>query len=472
MRLIPAAGLLAGCALAVSSLPLSAQTLSEAMAAAYQNNPQLQAERARQRATDEDVSRAWGGYRPQVTVNAEKGRAQDKIRYPDPQSPTGSLKVGDYRSPDSEAVQLRQEIWDGQRTFADVQHSKMAVENGLAILRSVEQSVLGSVAQVYYDLYRDQHILAIQKEYVRSLEDEQKAVMARFKVKDVTQTDVAQAEARLARGIADQQQYAGNVEASKSAFLRITGLPAGNMPPLPPLPTGLPEDFSDLMALVENNPDYRAAVFAEKAAQADITYAESGLLPDISVQATSSRANQNDTNRSTNFGNTVTLNLVMPLYDGGVAAARTRAAKHTAGQRRLNVDQQRDVVIDQIRQAWESLKAVRARAASLRETERAAGVALTGVQQELHVGSRTILDELNARQEILDTQINLERAHHDEAIATYTLLIACGRATADNLQLPVEAYDPREHYEGVNWLPWVPWIGTDYPEAVEAAKVK
>lgn len=445
-----------------------AQALQDALVSAYLNNPQLQADRARQRATDEDVSRAWGGLRPQVVLSGEKGRAIDKIVYPgNVNTNYQPITTHDARGPEFGSVQVKQEIWDGNRTLWDVSHARWAVDNGLAILQSTEQNVLGDALQSYYDLYRDEKILQIQDQYVKSLEEERKGTLARYRVKDVTQTDVAQAEARLARGIADRQQYAGNVEASRSSFLRATGLPPGHLPEPPPYPASLPQSLEEAVGLVENNPDLMAAIYAERAAEADVGIVESGLLPDISLQAQSSHSSLGDTNLSNNYGAQVTLNVSIPLYDGGVASARTRSAKHTAGQRRLEIDLQRDKVIDSIKRDWQNLVATQARIASLKENARAANIALIGVQQEQRVGSRTIIDELNAQQEVLDTEIALSRSQHDEAIVAYSLLVACGRLTVKGLQLPVEKYDPVAHYDGVRWLPWGPWIGTDYPDGPE-----
>ena len=448
--------------------PAPAQSLQDTLVSAYTNNPQLQSDRARQRATDEDVSRAWSGLRPTATFSGDKGRTLEKIKYPN--TPSTYVPPADFRSPNSENLQLRQEIWDGGRTLSDVRHSKLAVQNGLAILQSTEQSVLGNAVQAYYDLYRDQRILTIQEGYVRALEEERKATQARYQVKDVTQTDIAQADARLASGIADAQQYQANVESSKSAFQRAAGMvPADLLPEPPPVPQVLPSSLDDALAAARQNPDLQAAILNEKAARADIATAEAGMLPDISLQATSSRNYHTDTNLDTDFNNTVVLALTVPLYDGGLASARVRTAKHTAGQRRLDIDVMRDQVNDQVKRAWQSLIASRARIKSYNETVKANEVALAGVQQELRVGSRTVIDELNARQELLVAQISLLRARHDEAVAAYTVLVGCGRLTAKDLGVPVDIYDPTEHYESSSWLPWGPWIDTDYPESPEAS---
>ena len=457
--------------LAVSSLlagSAGAQTMQDALISAYQTNPQLEADRARQRAQDDDVSRAWGGFRPQVVVSGSYGRAKENVTVPYGASiygPAGQTVYNVAQSPDQEALQFKQEIWDGGRTFSDVRHSKWAVANGRAILNSTEQTVLGGVVQSYYDLYRDQKILAIQKEFVKSLEDEKKAASARYGVKDVTRTDVAQSEARLARGIADLRQYEGNLETSRSAFILASGLTPGILGDPPPLPTALlPKNLDDALARVESNPDLQAATFAEKAAEADIETAESGLLPDLSLAALATHNSNTDYTGTQIIEKQVVLQLTVPIYDGGVASARTRIAKHTFGQRRLTTDLQRIRTTDAIKRSWQNLMANQARIVALEENERADLVALDGVQQELKVGSRTVLDELNARQEVLDAQIALWRSRHDAAVGAYGLLVAVGNLNADALALPVERYDATDHYESASWLPWSPWIDKDYPD--------
>ena len=448
-----------------------AQTMQDALVSAYQTNPQLEADRARQRATDEDVSRAWGGFRPQVVVSGQIGKAHDHVWTPGEYTPDGVSIVRDFnqahdhRNMNDEAVQIKQELWDGGRAFSDVTHSKWAVANGRAILSSTEQTVLGGVVQAYYDLFRDQRILTIQREFVQSLEQEKKAANARYGVKDVTRTDVAQSEARLARGLADLRQFEGNLETSRSAFILASGLVPGELSDPPPLPTQLlPRNVDDALALRENNPDLRAAIFAEKAAEADISTAESGLMPDLSVVATGSHTDKTDYTNTQLTTGSVVLSLNIPIYDGGIASARTRVAKHTFGQRRLTTDFQRIRTEDAIKRSWQNLQANNSRIVALEENERADLVALDGVQQELKVGSRTVLDELNARQEVLDARIALERSRHDAAVAAYGLLVAVGKLNADALALPVEQYDANDHYESAAWMPWGPWIDKTYPD--------
>jgi TolC family type I secretion outer membrane protein len=448
------------CLIATAS---SAQTLQDSLIAAYRSNPQLQADRARQRATDEDVSRAWGGWRPQVTAAGQYGRAHDKFAFPS--TLQGIYVNEDYRTLDTEQLQLSQAIWDGNRTLADVRHAKWAVANGRSLLTSTEQSVLGSVVQAYYDLYRDQQILAIQTEYVASLEREKKATTIRYAAKDVTQTDVAQSEARLARGIADLRQYEGDVEASKSSFVLAVGFEAGTLPPPPPLPASVPATEQEALDRVFDNPDLRATIFAAKAAEADVQAAESGIMPSLALIGTSSRASRTDYTLSTSLEKQIVLSLTIPLYDGGVSSARTREAKHTLGQRRYSVDYQHDKTVDQIKRTWDTLESSRARIDALRENVRAAQVALDGVQQELKVGSRTVIEELNARNEFYDAEIALLRSTHDQAVAAYSLLLACGRLTAADLGLPVDREDLDANYRATSWQPWGLWIGTDYPES-------
>jgi outer membrane protein len=456
-----------------------AQTLQDSLVSAYRGNPALEADRARQRAQDEDVSRAWGGYRPQVVVSGEAGLGRDRTVLPtECQDPTTfiafkcSVTQRDYRWPNQEAAQVKQEIWDGNRTFADVSHSKWAVANGREILTSTEQTVLGGAVQAYYDLYRDEQIVAIQKDFVHSLEGERKAAVARYGVKDVTRTDVAQADARLARGVADLRQFEGNLETSRSAFILAVGLtPSARLPEPPPLPNQLlPQNVDEALEFTEENPDLKATVFAEKAAQSDIDLAESQFMPDVSLSAVASHGAHTDYTGTQLTTGQVLLSVTLPLYDGGVASARTRSAKHTFGQRRLTTDLQRIRTRDQIRKAWENLQATKARIVALQENEKANLVALDGVKQELKVGSRTEIDVLNAQQEVFDARIGLLRSQHDAAVSAYSLLLACGRLTAEALNLPVERYDAAEHYDSASWMPWGPWIDHDYPEPTPVDK--
>ncbi|HAK63397.1 MAG TPA: secretion protein [Alphaproteobacteria bacterium] len=427
----------------------------EALATAYRSNPQLQAERARQRSTDEGVARALGGFRPTVTVIGEAGRAVDEFRTRN--SFTGATNITDVnRGPRTVQLLGRQPIYDGGQAISDYRRSEAIVEQGRARLISVEQSVLQDAAQAYVDVARDYKVVQLTRDNVDYLTELKTAIEARFTVRDVTNTDVAQAEARLARGLADYQAAQGALARSYSAYKRVIGEEAIANPDMPPIPEILPDTMETALAEAENNPTLRAAIHAEQAARAQIGVVKSGLLPDLSLRGAVRRQDDADQKHFERDTAEVLLQLSIPIYEGGVSAAQTREAKHIASQRQLEAQQASRAATDAVRAAWESLISARARIVSIQENVTAARQALTGVSEEVKVGARTVLDRLNAQQEVLDADVALLRAQRDEFLASLDLLGAVGRLTAKELALPVEIYDPVANYAATRGR----WFGT------------
>ncbi|MCK9993693.1 MAG: outer membrane protein [Alphaproteobacteria bacterium] len=442
--------------LLLAALPAQAATsLQEALAAAYRGNPQLQAERARQRATDEGVARALGGFRPTIAVTGEAGRAVDEFRTRN--SFSGQTNITDVnRGPRTYQAQMRQPLFDGGQALYDYRRSEAIVEQGRARLISAEQTILAEAARAYIDVARDYQVVELTQSNVNYLTEVRTAIQARFAVKDVTNTDVAQAEARLARGIADHQSAMGALARSRSAYARVVGEEPANAPDMPSPPATPPESLDAALGDVDNNPELISARFVEKAARAQIGVVRSGLLPDLSLRGAVRRQDDADQKHFERDTAEVLLQLSVPIYEGGVSAAQTREAKHLASQRLLEVEQASRAATDAVRAAWEALVSSRARITSIRENVAAAELALVSVTEEAKVGARTVLDRLNAQQELLDSKVSLLRAQRDEFIATNDLLSAIGKMTAQNLELPVEHYDPVGNYARTRGR----WFGT------------
>ncbi|MSP43921.1 MAG: secretion protein [Alphaproteobacteria bacterium] len=433
----------------------AASTLEEALAAAYRSNPQLQAERARQRGTDEGVARALGGFRPTVAVVGEAGRAVDEFRIRN--TFTGAKNVTDVnRGPRTIQAQMRQPIYDGGQAISDYRRSEAIVEQGRARLVSVEQAVLQEAARAYVDVARDYQVVKLTDENVEYLTEVRTAIRARFAVKDVTNTDVAQAEARLARGLADHQAAQGALARSRSAYLRVVGeAPDGELE-IPVPPGKLPPTLDTALGEVNDNPELRAARFMETAARAQIGVVRSGLLPDLTLRGDVRRQNEADQKNFVRDTSEILLQLSVPIYEGGVSAAQTREAKHVASQRLLEVELASRAATDAVRAAWEALISSHARIISIQENVTAAELALVSVTEEARVGARTVLDRLNAQQELLDARVSLLRARRDKFIAGNDLRSAIGKMTAQDLALPVDLYDPAGNYARTRGR----WFGT------------
>lgn len=450
--------LLLGLGSAIAASGAAAQSLEDAMVSAYLTRPQLQADRARQRALDEDVARANSGWRPQVTFNAQAGYGQDQLNY-GYLIPPQSIKESIH--PQSYVLQLAQPIYDGGKTTADIERSESAVKAGLAHDETVEQEVLGDAIQSFFDLYRDQQLLALSHKNVDALQEELKSVEARFAKQDATIADLSQAETRLAQGLAQQIAAEGTISMDQSHFKQTTGLLPAKLAPPPPLPDALlPATRDELVSLALANPNVREAEQAVAVAAGDVKIAESALKPDVSLILSSQyQKDVSQGNFSTRY-NEVLLNLQVPLYMGGGDYARSREAKVIVGQRKQEVDEARQQVMDKARQAWDQLYSARGQISQLKVEVVAAERAWKAVQVQVRRGYREVIDELNAEQEYINDEIALVRAQHDDAIATFAVLNAVGRLTARALRLPVPYYDPAVNYKAESDR----WFGTGIPD--------
>lgn len=424
--------------------PAVAETLSEALGMAYQSNPTLQSSRAALRATDESVTQARAGWRPDLRILGTGGYTYD---YPD----TGSSDSGaDY----SASVRLTQNLYTGGGTLADVRRAQNSVRAARARLASTEQDVMFQVVGAYVDVVRDTAVLNLNENNEKVLQRQREATRDRFNVGEVTRTDVAQADARLARARADRIGAQGNLQISKGVYEQIIGKVPGQLEApanLSDLPGGRDEA---LQWADESNPIVVAARYDEMASRDSVDVAESELLPKLDVVGEGGRSKDYLLGTTAMNAASVTAQLTIPLYQRGFVSSQVREAKQIVGRDRLRLAVARRSAAEQANNAWESLVATRAQIVSINSVVRASQIALEGVRQEALVGSRTVLDVLDAEQELLDAKVNLVRAQRDEILAQYKLAAAVGRLTAKALNLGVEEYDPLKNYNEVENKLW------------------
>lgn len=423
----------------------TADTLVEALAAAYNNNPQLLAQRARLRATDEQVPQALAGWRPTVSLNGTAGVARDEPN-------TGD---SDTLQPRSLGLSLSQPVYRGGRTVASTERAENLVRAERARTIATEQGVLLDAVRAYMNVLRDQAVLDLSVNNEQVLRRQLEAARDRFRVGEITRTDVSQAEARLARSTADRVQAEGNLAASRANYERVVGELPGRLElpdVVPPLPMARP-DAAALAAT--NNPSVIAAEYTAAAASDTVRVVRGELLPEVRVVGEVARDEEtSQADRRTDRAS-VTARLTVPLYEAGSVYSRTREANQTVAQRRNETDDVRRQAVEAATRSWETLEAFRARRSSLEANIRAAEIALEGVQQEAAVGSRTVLDILDAEQELFTARVEEVRVRRDEIVAVFELASAIGTLTAHDLKLPVQLYDLEEYYRAVRNK----WIG-------------
>ncbi len=443
-RRLPArigAVLLAG-ATTLAAGSAAADSLVDALSQAYVNNPQLLSERAALRAVDEQLPQALSGWRPTVSVTGQAGVTSSYSR-----TITGGNQF--TGRPLSSTLTINQPIVQGGETFHQVDRAKNVIQAQRAQLFTVEQSVLLQAATAYVDVVRDTAVLGLSINNQAVLEEQLNATRDRFEVGELTRTDVAQAEARLANAVSNATQARGDLSTSIATYERVIGpLPTELVRPTPLL--GLPSarDAAIQLALA-NNPSVASAKFGLAVAENDIDIAIAQLLPTLSLNgelsySQGSSATIEDTSRGA-----VTAQLTIPLYQSGAEYAAIRAARDTQTQRQRELDNAQRQTIEAVNQAWDDLQTARATLVAFEAQVRAQEIALEGTRQESTVGTRTILDVLDAEQELFQAQVDVVQAQRAEILATYALASAVGGLTARQLSLPVTYYDVTSHFDDV-----------------------
>ena len=432
----------------LAAAPVNAQprTLQDALALAYSNNPTLQAARAQLRATDEGVPQALSGWRPQVTVSTSAGYADGTVRSKTTGTPVVARNARDLFTAQTT---LTQPIYRGGQTRARTSQADNRVFAQRGRLLATEQQVFTDTINAYVNVIQTQQLLQLQINNEQVLARQLQATNDRFRVGEITRTDVAQAEAALAGARAQRQAAEGNLQTARANYRRFVGELPDRL--VEPQPLGLPvrsaRDAAQLAAA--NNPNVIAALFDAAAARDNIDVAFSQLMPQLSVQASALRNDNATIQGSRTIGGQVVANLSVPLYQGGAEYSAVRQARQQAQQSRKVVDDTRRQAVQLATQSWETLQSTRATIESTRSQIRANQVALEGVQREAIVGSRTTLDVLNAEQTLLVSRVTLVQNLANLIINSYAVASAIGRLTARDLNLNVPLYDETAYHNAV-----------------------
>ena len=423
-----------------------AENLPDALAKAYQTNPQLNAERARQRATDENVPQAMAGYRPQIVAGLSAGLQAVRNLLPDNTVQSATLK------PWTIGVTVTQTLFNGFKTANSVRVAELQVQSCREALRNVGQGVLLDAVTVYTNVLANQSLVTAQRANVAFLRETLGITQKRLNAGYVTPTDTAQAEARLNRGLADLNAAEVALAISQATYTQVIGNAPTMLNPAETVDRYLPRSRDDATGLAfAQHPAVLAAGFDVDVASTSIRVAESSLMPTITLQGSASRSKQSDSTLGT-FGTdqaSVTGQLTQPIYDGGTAASQTRQAKEISAQSRLVLDQVRNQARTAAIGAWVANEGAKVAVTASESEVRAATVALAGVQKEAAGGQRTTVDVLNSQQDLIQAKARLIGAQRDRVIASYTLLSAIGRLDVKTLALNTPDYLPEVHYHQV-----------------------
>ena len=449
--------LLASAALVATAIatPAAADTLREALAATYQLNPTINAQREALRSTDATVAIARAQGRPQVAATV--GLNRDLTR-------AGVLDTGRSKGPIiSGGLDFSVPFFQGGRVRNSVAAARTRVEAGRATLRAVEGDVFTEAVAAYMDVIRDRAIVELNQNQIRVLTTNLEATRDRFEIGDVTRTDVAQSEARLSLSRSQLAGAESQLAASEANYRRIIGRAPGVLappPPLPPLPGTADEAVR--IALV-NNPDIIAIAGQARAAGLDVRVVRADRLPTVSGVLSGDYINtvSGNTGGLDRAGTQTTLgvNTRIPLYQGGLPSARIRQAQAIEGQVQEQVIGTERAVVANARASFAAYQAAQRAITSNQVAVTASELALEGARAERSVGTRTVIEVLNAEQELLNSQVQAVSARRDAYVAGFQMLNAMGQAEADDLGLEGGAlYDPLGNYRRVSGT-WNDWAG-------------
>ncbi len=441
-----------------ASVPAGADTVESALVAAYRSNPQLNVQRAIVRATDEQVPQALSGYRPRVSATASAGMLSGSETEFFPGSP--SVLIKQTLPTASAGFTAVQTIYNGLQNANRTRAAESQVSAARATLRNTEQTVLLNALTAYMNLLRDYAILELQKRNVAVLQQELRQTRDRFKVADVTATDVSQAESRLGQGQTQALSAQANYETSVAVYRQVIGNEPGKLAPGMPVDRFCPATLDQAFTLVDQHPSIILAMYNIDYAELQVKIAEGALQPTLSLQGSAQQA----WNPAVGISQTTLVQgvgqLSIPIYQGGAEYSAIRQGKEGLGQRLLELELARRQIRESIAQAWSQLVSSKSQIKTTDIQVKAAENALNGVHKEALVGQRTTLDVLNAEQELVNARVAVVTAERDRVVASYTLLAAVGRLSPEVLGLKVDSYDPTVHYQQIRDV----WVGLRTPD--------
>ncbi len=428
----------------IVSFPAKSETLKQALAATYKKNPTIAAARAQQKALDENVPQARALYKPTISGQLDAAWSE---------SSSVSSGIWSTSTDDtySGTLTINQNIYNGGATKATVAQAQANVKSGQYGLVNTTQNIMLQAVQIFMSVLRDNAVVHLRERNIEVLRKELQSTRDRFEVGEVTRTDVAQSEARLATAVAQLQAAIATAEGSKASYVQIVGHePRGLKAPIgisKILPTSRASALQ--MSYVEH-PAILAAKVAVEAAEQNIKIQEARIKPKVNFIGSGYKEYNTDGSTSDASSLSATVRASIPIYSGGANYSFIRQAKHQLQQQKLTRDASVAEVQAAVITAWNNLQSSREQIKAARSSVRAAEIAQNGIVEEVKVGQRTTLDLLNARQELLDSRVTLVTAERDAVISAYSLLSSIGKLSPDYVGLQVAKYNPDTNLERVN----------------------
>ncbi|MBS0384268.1 MAG: TolC family outer membrane protein, partial [Proteobacteria bacterium] len=421
---------LIACSSLAAATAAHADTLIGAMTDAFHNNPTLDQARLAVRAAREDRIQARAGYLPQVSLNGSYGYQDYTVRTPSPFF--GTITNHQQLHPETETAQITQQVFTGGRLAGQTQLAHAGVDSARNALRSTEQQVMLAAADAYLSVRRDETIVMLREQDVQALTTQLAGTQRRLDVGEVSRTDVAQVQTRLAGANSALAQARADLDRSRAQYTAVVGYEPHDLQP-PTMPA-LPQTLEEAVRIAQtSHPDLLQARSDVQAARARTTIERSALSPQVSLQGRYDHFNQSNLVNQERDGTSATVNLSVPLYEGGYYSARVRQSRINEARADAHVEEQRRQIVANATSAWSDYAAYHGVLAAANEQVAAAREALNGAERERGLGLRSTLDVLNAEQEFRDAEINLARAEAAAALSAYTLLADTGMLSIETL---------------------------------------
>ena len=435
-----------------------ADTMEGALLRAYRDNPQLNAQRASVRVTDENVPQALAGYRPKAAMTFTGG-GQFVNQLAD--GSVGKKIEEGIQGPHSAALTVTETVYNGNQTANKTRAAESQVFGAREGLRLLEQSVLLAAATIYMDYLRDAAILEVQRSNTHVLELTLRQTRDRYSAGLVTPTDVAQSEAQLAAAQSQELAAVSTLTTTRANFRRIVGIEPANLQPASPVDRYLPQTVGGAIELaLRQNPNVTAAMYGVDVSFLTVKINEGALYPTVSLQAAVSKVWDPSITTINQFTAAANAQLTVPVYQGGAEYSLIRQSKETLAQQRLTLEQVRDQARADLVTAWGQLLAGKAQVTAAQSQVQASEIAYLGTTKEAQVGQRTVIDILNAQQTLVNARVALVTAQHDRVVASYAVLNVIGRLSPQVLHLSTQTYDASIHYQQVRDN----WVGVSTPD--------
>lgn len=429
-----------------TAAPASAEALNDAIAMAYAQNPTLARARAQQRANDENYVQSRSQFGPSLSIGLTQSyndRAQDFF--------------GD-RSFQSAGLSVTQSIFTTGGITATLEASKAGVKSGQQNLRSVEQQIVLQVISSYTAVRRDQEALRISQENYDILQKQLEQTTAQFNAGELTKTDVAEAQARLAASRASLASAQAQLEADRANYIAVVGQAPTALEPTPVLPA-MPDDFNHAVDVaLANNPDLASAKYADDEAVARIKEARAAFGPTVGLNGSISKSNVAGQLSKANADASATIQVSIPLFSSGLNGSRLRQTLDQESEAQFTVEQTRRSVVATVSQAWSNMLAATAAVTSNQQQVSAATIAAEGVKTEEQAGLRTTIEVLNAQEELKAAQLALVDAQRAAYLAGAQVLAATGQLTAQAFVPDIKVYNPEVHFRSVANMGWTPIV--------------